>query len=563
MTKTRRKFLGAAAAVTGLAATGCNAKRETVAPSAGATPNIVLEPKWLETTIDSVPVRLRAYNGTVPGPLMTVRPGETFRVHLKNGLTNRGGGGPSPHVHDIDVPHDFEATNLHLHGMDIAPHLFLPLGTSDPKAKMISIQPGADFLYAFEVPADHPPGLYWYHPHQHGSTAVQAVSGMAGALIVKGAIDEVPEIKAARDIVLAIQDVGLFKSDEPNDTRWTYNPRPRMIWQTFGGVVQYWDKDAKPKPAFVNSNPPLNGGYTTGDYALRYFLLNGKPFYKEVHNAASPQDPAGTQLTPPETITVARGEVVRIRMLNGCSDNYMPIQVDGHDIHLLALDGVNFEAPRTVSSVSLAPANRAEFLIKASTLSGAYNIVQNAQDVQFLKSDRKVLAVIQVTAEEKPMALPAKLPAPTRYYPLIEPSKVKQPPRVITFSTAFRGPLNPDVGMDFMIDKKLYAEFVAGQEVELDTIEEWQLVLPAGENEGHPFHIHVNHFEVISVNGVKMPPGTIQDTIWIPKPTATVGSTVVLRMKFKEFTGKSVFHCHILPHEDTGMMSNFLISKKK
>jgi hypothetical protein len=76
----------------------------------------------------------------------------------------------------------------------------------------------------------------------------------------------------------------------------------------------------------------------------------------------------------------------------------------------------------------------------------------------------------------------------------------------------------------------------------------------AGGIEGHPFHIHVNPFEVISINGLAQPPGTIQDTVWVPPE-----GVVVVRMRFKEWTGKSVFHCHILPHEDVGMMQNFLI----
>ena len=58
---------------------------------------------------------------------------------------------------------------------------------------MITIPTGQYLDYAFQLPKDHPPGLYWYHPHHHGSTAVQAVSGMAGGVIVTGDIDEVPE----------------------------------------------------------------------------------------------------------------------------------------------------------------------------------------------------------------------------------------------------------------------------------------------------------------------------------------------------------------------------------
>ncbi len=94
----------------------------------------------------------------------------------------------------------------------------------------------------------------------------------------------------------------------------------------------------------------------------------------------------------------------------------------------------------------------------------------------------------------------------------------------------------------------------------LDTCEEWAIEVPdaaRGGSEGHPFHIHVNNFEVVSVAGIVPPHRLIQDTIWVAQNTATV-----IRLRFREWTGKAVFHCHILPHEDTGMMQNFLIAKK-
>lgn len=554
-TLTRRTVLAGVAAA---AVAACSRQPEpdaaAPAPPVPTEPN-VLQPAWLETQIDDTPVRIRGYNGQVPGPTLTFTPGSDVTVKLQNRLVRRGPGHDTP-VHDVDVPHDFEGTNLHFHGMDIRPHLFDPLGTEDPKAKMIAVQPGENFEYTFRVPADHPSGLYWYHPHRHGSTAVQAVSGMAGPIIVKGPIDEVPEIKAAREVLMAIQDIGLFPSDEPGDTRWTYNPQPRMIWQTSSGTVQEFDRKTN---AWVDTK--LKGGYTTGDYALRYFLLNGQPFFKETHNPKVGTSPITQQLAVQTVVEMAQGEVVRFRVLNGCSDNYMPIYVEGHDMHVLALDGVNFLSPRAMKSVQIAPGNRVEFLVQAAA-TGKYNIVQEAQAVQFLQSDRKVIASIVVTDATKAMALPATLPTPTRYYPLIQQKQVDRPVRSVRFSTSFRGPLNPQVGMDFMINGVLYTETVAGIEVDLDAVEEWHLVLGKGESEGHPFHIHVNHFEVISVNGVPQPAGVVKDTIWIPRPTATEDSVVVLRMRFKDFTGKAVFHCHILPHEDTGMMSNFTIRRK-
>src|SRR5688572_17846221 len=162
---------------------------------------------------------------------------------------------------------------------------------------------------------------------------------MAGGLIVAGDIDEVPEIKAARDIPLVIQDIGLFPGVTDAEP-WSYDFEQNAVWQTFTSNVTKYNPVTKTQEA---TNPPLASGFTTGDYPLRFFLVNGEPFFQEAHNPAQNQGqhPIPTPLPPPQ-IEVAPGEVVRFRMLNACSDNMMPIVVEGHEMHLLALDGVNF-----------------------------------------------------------------------------------------------------------------------------------------------------------------------------------------------------------------------------
>lgn len=520
--------------------------------------DIVLRCATKDTVIDGKKVRLRAYNDTVPGPLIVTRPGELLNIRVQNDLPPYDSSGWNG---NHNVPHDISSTNLHTHGLDVRPHLFEPLGTSNPLAEMISIHPGEHKDYPFQLPDDQPPGLYWYHPHHHGSTAVQAVSGMAGAMIVKGAIDEVPEIKAGRDILLAMEDIGLFQSNDEPDL-WCYEPKQNAIWQTFGGNVTIYDpKTGKNEPT------KLTCGFTTGDYPVRYYMLNGKPFFKETHNQASPTSPTPAQM-PVERIRIAPGEVVRLRMLNACSDNLMPIVVEGHEMHLLALDGVNFTEVRTQpvytgttgdGQVLLSPANRAEFLIKGVAKPGVYRVLQLAQTQQFLQSAQKTICEIEVVGKPRKMKLPTRLPVPTRNYPLIKPEEIKTI-RTIQFGGAFPGVLNPVVGIDFLLNNMQYEERAVPVVVERDTCEEWHLVVEGphhGGTEGHPFHIHVDSFEVISVGGVAQPPGTFMDTIWVP-----VNTTVVVRMRFTEWVGKSVFHCHILPHEDTGMMQNFLIVPK-
>jgi suppressor of ftsI len=574
---TRRSFLALAAG-----ATAGSAAAASVVPQAAAThaepvctnptsteisleepadfqPDLVLDCGFILKTIDGVKVKLRAYNGMIPGPLIDTRAGRTLRIRMKNSLPAADSTGWDG---NMDVPHMFGHVNLHLHGLDVPPHIFEPLGTSNPLAPMISIPPGGQKDYPFVIPDDQPPGLNWYHPHSHGSTTVQAVSGLAGGLIIRGAIDEVPEIKAAKDNIMVVQDIGLFETNEPHaDYTDSFEPKQNAIWQTYSPGEGEVTIDNKPTN--------LHCGFTTGDYHLRYYLLNGEPFFREKHNPVPPEGdeqpaPIPHQF-PPFVYKMRPGEVARFRILNGCSDLMMPLMVEGQDLWLLAMDGNNFASPqlrpasRFGAQVLLGPANRAEFLIKANPKPGKYRILQLKQSEQFLAAPEKVIAVIEVEGEPINMELPEHLPKNKRDPP-IRSEEIKRK-RYFVFSSTFPGVQNPVVGIDFQINNQLYDELAVPTVTTVNECEEWHIMVPnsqEGGTEGHPFHIHVNSFEVKSIAGVPQMPGLIQDTIWVPQNTAAV-----IWMRFKEWSGKSVFHCHILPHEDTGMMQNFLILDKR
>src|SRR5260370_904019 len=88
-------------------------------------------------------------------------------------------------------------TNLHTHGLHVS-----PAGNADNID--VCIKPQQEFTFEYTVPADHPSGTFWYHPHRHGSVAYQLSNGLAGALIVEGSrrdgiadLEDVPEIAAA------------------------------------------------------------------------------------------------------------------------------------------------------------------------------------------------------------------------------------------------------------------------------------------------------------------------------------------------------------------------------
>lgn len=584
----RRKFLAssggllAAGTATGALMGEAAAAKETVKAVLGKQTDLTLTAKWLEKTLDGVPVKLRAWNGQVPGPLIVAEPGDQLNIKVVNDLTPYDS---SDWNGDHNVPHDLNTTNLHVHGLEVMPHLFEPLGTSDPLAPMIEIEPeGGELQYSFDIPSDQPQGLFWYHPHKHGSTAVQAVSGMAGGILIKGKLDLAPEIADAPDNILVVQDIGLFPTDNPDKDgvgTYIYEPEQNAIWQTFGGNVT---KGPDKTPT------DLNGGFTTGDYPIRFFLINGEPFFREDHNKDDPSNPIGKQLDVP-TYEMPQGSVSRFRILNANSDDVMPIYLQDHELHLIGMDGVNLPKLRMIPPIPpsnaddtdyqilLAPANRTEFLVKANMKPGVYELRQAAQQLQFLKSEARVLAKIVITNEEKQMDLPPALPIQTRHYPLIPDSEVTKT-RIIEFGMQFPGKANPYVGIDFFINNQLYDELTVSNTVKLGDVEDWIIKSPphlaANANahgahhfdntEGHPFHIHVNSFEIIATadvdpdgvasNEVRYGPDEIliQDTVWVP-----MGKQVTIRQRYEEWEGKAVYHCHILPHEDTGMMQNLLI----
>lgn len=531
---TRRSFLSRSGSILAIGSATATliptrAAAQSPAPApAGQSRDYRLTADWLVTTLDGTPVKLRAWNGTVPGPTLEARPGDTVNIEVVNNLTAYDS---SAWDGNHNVPHDLNSTNLHLHGLEVAPHLFEPLGTSDPLAPMISIAPeGGRKSYSFAIPDDQPPGLYWYHPHKHGSTAVQAVSGMAGAILIRGNLDDVPEIAAAAEHIIVVQDIGLFPTDDPakdGDGTYIYEPKQNAIWQSYGGQVTIHGE----------VQPELKGGFTTGDYPLPYFLLNGQPFFKETHNPDDPTSPVGMQIDSGiPTYRMAQGEVARFRILNANSDDVMPISLAGHDLHLIGMDGVNLpglrkiaalapDAPETASQLLLGPANRGEFLVKAIDTPGTYELRQVPQSLQFLHSEGRLLARLEVTDDKNDMPLPGKLPLQTRHFPVPADDAVSRT-RYVTFGMQFPAKANPVVGIDFFINNQQYDELSVSQVVMLNTVEDWIIGSPGhpdktrkdassghqDNTEGHPFHIHANSFAVIGTADVA-PDGTVMNEV--------------------------------------------------
>ena len=109
--------------------------------------------------------------------------------------------------------------------------------------------------------------------------------------------------------------------------------------------------------------------------------------------------------------------------------------------------------------------------------------------------------------------------------------------------------------MEFWFNGIPYAAQRIDIEAKLGTVEEWELVNVDPDRMDHPFHLHVNPFQVVSRNGQPEPYRAWKDTVLIKG-----GETVRIRIPFRTFAGKTVYHCHILDHEDLGMMDNIQIT---
>ncbi len=386
-------------------------------------------------TDETTTVVRMGYNGMTPGPTLRMRPGDTVRVALVNALP--------------------EMTNIHVHGLHVSPS-----GNSDNI--FLHIEPGQTFNYEFAIPADHPPGIYWYHPHPHGHTAMQVLNGLAGAIIVEGGLDDSPLLSGLRERLMLIQ-----------------------------GPLQGQNRSA-------------------------LHLVNG-------------------QERP--TVTIQPGETQRWRIANMSANQFYNLQLVGHQFHCIATDGNPLPEVETLDLMLLGPGERAEVLVQGGA-AGIYELRSLAWAPDIPSQSQEQVSLVTVVSGGDPVE-PMELP--TTLLPIRDLGDAElDGRREITFKESSTGPA-------FNIDGKAFVMDRVDQVVKLDTIEEWTVRNESPE--WHPFHIHVNDYQVMSINGSPVTPRW-EDTTLIPPH-----GEFVMRTHFKDFTGRFVYHCHILSHEDAGMMA--------
>ena len=376
-----------------------------------------------------------------------------------------------------------------MHGLHVSPQ-----GAGDNV--FVTVDPGGSFDYEYRLPADHPPGVYWYHPHLHGLVAGQIFGGLFGAIVV----EDTEPIAAAMDRVLLVSDTDLDAAGYVRGVP----PAERMAGRE-GGLV------------LVNgqSNP----------------LLSALPGQRE-----------------------------RWRVVNACVARYLRLRLDGQGMQLLGMDSGRFQSPAPVEEVLLAPGNRADLLI--STMAGE-SVLRAAP------YDRGSMPAMMGRAPARPgpggtgpgaspwrlfsvagapAAGPAGVPAQPAPADLRQVSVAAR--RQFLLATGMRGD-RMGAGRNGMM-----AFTINGREFDparTDT------TVAAGSCGGVDGGQHQPH-------GPPVPPACLADAAhfgqwrgpdapaWQDVVNVPANGRVSVRIAFKDFTGRSAYHCHILDHEDLGMM---------
>jgi FtsP/CotA-like multicopper oxidase with cupredoxin domain len=243
------------------------------------------------------------------------------------------------------------------------------------------------------------------------------------------------------------------------------------------------------------------------------------------------------QLNP--TMTMRPGETQRWRILNATANLTFFLQLDGHQLHQIAKDGNTHNERWTRDQIVLSPGERVEVLVQAGT-AGTYELRTLPIATGFNTQKDATLATLVVDGDAV-----TPQPLPTTLLPLEDLSTAEiDERRQITFQ--FGPPIDPPHTVH-PIDHQIFDGNRDDQTVQLNTTEEW--VIRNATTTWHPFHIHINPYQVVAINGKPVPVRSYEDTTLVPP-----FGEITVRTQFRDFPGRWVYHCHILLHEDLGMM---------
>ncbi|HEX2893366.1 MAG TPA: multicopper oxidase family protein [Marmoricola sp.] len=252
------------------------------------------------------------------------------------------------------------------------------------------------------------------------------------------------------------------------------------------------------------------------------------------------------QLMP--RIDLAAGTLERWRVVNACASRFLRLALDGQTFGFLGYDGQALGAPREEETVLLAPGNRADLLVRPNG-TGDAKLRTHAVDRGGMgmmsggpagTSQAVELATVRIAGPV--VASPRKSPATV--FPERRDLRGTSVDRRRTLSFT----MGMGMGMSFGFDGREFDASRTDQRLRLGTVEEW--VIGNDTPLDHPFHLHVWPMQVLEAPGTDPTgPPDWRDVVIVP-----ARGRVRVRIPITDFGGRTVYHCHILDHEDRGMM---------
>lgn len=436
----------------------------------------------------------QSYNGGYVAPTMHLTPGRVATIVLVNHLS--------------------VATNLHFHGLHVSP-------SDHSDDSFLCVDSGKTLTYQLDLPADHPQGTYWYHSHAMGTTCAGA--GMSG------------DSDSMRDMDMPGMDSGAeFRPGEVEN---------QIFAGLSGALIVGDDRTLLPSAlqhvtahTLVLKDAQIDGAdhivRNSGDTAIK----SDDPTVRLVNG----------QLRP--TLTMRPGETQLWRLVNAGADIFYKLQLDGYQFTVIGEDGHPVARVTTADTLLLPPAKRFDVLVTA----GPHEATTWLRTLAYSNGPRgdsyPNADLVKVGVQGKAQTpLPAVSGAmPTASADLAAATVAHH--RTLTLGEDRTGTRFSINGKRFSMDASLFST-----PARVGTVEEWTIYNATGKV--HPFHVHTDAFQVMSVNGVAKPYTGRQDIIPVPNAVGRVPGRVVIRIPFDDYTGQVMFHCHIAAHEDNGMMS--------
>jgi FtsP/CotA-like multicopper oxidase with cupredoxin domain len=450
----------------------------------------------------------------VEAPTLRMNPGDTLNLNLTDNIQAPYDRLPKKMKMSMEIPPNGSpdpdcnggtvlpgSTNMHFHGLNVP-----PICHQDDVINTLIQSGDQPFPYSIQMPANDNPGMYWYHPHAHGNTTTQVDGGASGAIFLEGTIAGTQGLP---------ERVFVIRQQFTNPNSWI--PGPNQLT--------------------VNFQPAI-------------FPFAASPF-----------------------IYSQTGQPEFWRIVNATTQAFLTLQLlyttTPQNLEVVALDGIPLASPIYETQILLPPAGRVEF-ITPGLPAGQQGIFQtNGFATGPVGNPNAPQQLLKIFPSDNPKVEPK--PAPVSTKPPAERQRfaglvTAQPTttRNLYFSEQTVGSNGPTQ----------YFITVAGQKPKvfsptdppsivttIGAIEDWTIENHAGE--AHDFHIHQVHFLVTAINGVPVTNPQLYDSFTIPNWTGSGPyPSITARMDFSDpnIAGTFVYHCHILDHEDGGMMAKIQVN---